>query len=65
MAIRSLAELIMLRRADEQSAAVLLPKWCFCGMPVKRGSQETRCPRCRMNIKRRRKRELYGRTDRK
>ena len=61
----SFAEMIMLRRATEQCDEVLHAKRCpKCGQPVKKGSVEKFCPTCRMNAKRRRKRELYGRKDR-
>jgi Zn finger protein HypA/HybF involved in hydrogenase expression len=65
MAIRTLTELIMLRRAEEQCNEVLRVRQCHkCGQPVKKGSGEQFCARCRMNTKRRKKRELYGRKDR-
>ena len=58
--------MIMLRRAAEQCDDVLLVRRCRkCGSPVKKGSAEVFCARCRFNAKRRRKRELYGRKDRK
>ena len=58
----SLTEMIMLRRAAEQCDDVLLVRRCSrCACPVKKGSGEKFCARCRFNAKRRRKRELYGR----
>lgn len=48
----SLAEVIMLRRAQEQVDKVLERRYCRCGKPVKLGSIEELCMRCRQMARR-------------
>ena len=51
------AEMIMLKRAEEQSAAVLKRRWCECGNPVKITAAEKMCMRCRQLARRKARRE--------
>jgi hypothetical protein len=57
MARYSLSEIVTLRRAEEQTAAVLEPRMCVCGRPVKKGSVEELCMRCRQMARRRARRQ--------
>jgi hypothetical protein len=57
MARPSLSDLVTLKRAEEQVREAFQRRWCPCGGEIRKLSGEKLCVRCRMNARRRERRQ--------